>query len=251
MGGMKESANIPTTHITSAQKAGAPLEHSASYLQLKQMFAEGGAFETLMRLVRAKKGESLMQNLHGMLPHDSVEFDELFGHHGLGGEFGNGIGNTLMRANEYMREDPPAVIAKYRSGLPRYADDNGAQLGKHLEEIRACWRDKPSKATEYTDQLETDGAAMKRIGRDIRAFVGKAFAAKKHAAVELLGNSAEGSDLYDVLKAQYDDIQQQYTTVTQQLNDYDAAMDAIESLVCEIEKLGLPKREKPGATPLR
>ncbi len=135
----------PTTQITGA--------HAVLKAMLTELVGKDGAFDTLMQLTRGFHGENLLQLFATELKESSEKYQALFSHHGLGGEFGNGIGSVLMHTRERMaRNDQPEAINNY------------------AERLRWCWRDKFSKATEYTDQSEKAGDAMWRLGRELREY---------------------------------------------------------------------------------
>lgn len=215
---MTQEPHRPTTQVTSAQ--------ALARAQLDTVLGEEGALAVLRRLVNGTKGTRISEALQPALYTPSTgtvdlatigaDYERLFGHEGLGGEFGNGIGNTLMRAKDYIHPVGENVH------LVRYDNDNGMQLPKYLGDIRHCWREKWSKATEYGDRSEVAGAAMQRLGNDIQHY-----ADQQHAQGLLPDTN--------------------YHTVCMQLTEYRAALAAIESLVVAIE--ALPELPRRSSTP--
>ncbi len=120
---------------------------------LAGLVQKDGAFDTLMELVRGGDKE-IRASLATLIDSEHPDFDRLFGHHGLGGEFGNSIGSVLMNMSE---------LGRGQVWSPERLASNAARM-------RHCWSDKLSKATEYTTRAETSGAAMKRFSQDIRAY---------------------------------------------------------------------------------
>lgn len=179
---MNEPAAQADTHIMG--------QRSALREALDTLVEPFGPFATLMQLTRGTNASTNIIMAMGDIIHPASDrHDRLFGHHGLGGEFGNSIGGALM----YVRE---------RMESPRFDGD----YTKLAERVRHCWRDKPSKATEYTDKSENVEQAMRRIGAEIRACVDeRADDAKKQAHMHGL------------------------------LDRYDAALDAINGAVRTIE----------------
>lgn len=149
-------ADIPSKHIYGRAQSGDDEAPCTPYTQLLDAVSEKpySPLSTLMRLVRGEKGESLAQALEPLLPQGSAGHARFFGHHGLGGEFGNSIGQTLMDMRGFLLSSP-------------YDE---ARMLRNLERIRHCWREKWSKATEYGDRSEVAGAAMRRLGDEIQSY---------------------------------------------------------------------------------
>lgn len=160
---------------------------------LDALMGEQGPFESLMRLTRGKTPENLLNTL-GPVVQDSTPdaMDDLLGHQGLSGEFGNGIGMMLLAVQ----------------GRRERTHDDPAALPAHAEKIRYCWRQKLSKATEYTSRSEVAGDAMKRYGREFRAFI----------------------DTHPIPP-------ELHAHISAQLDRYDHAIDAIESFVSAVEQI--------------
>lgn len=181
---MEKNTARPDTHITG--------QHALLQEMLGELLGEQGAFQALMRLTRAGGEESLLTALGPLVrAHAPGRMDDMLGHNGLCGEFGNGIGTALMWAK--ARRDR--------------ADHDPAQLPADMERIRYYWRDKLSKATEYTSKAEVGGEAMKRYGREFRAFI----------------------DTHPVPPALH-------ARISAQLDTYDRAIGAVESLVSTLER---------------
>ncbi|MBA4274910.1 MAG: hypothetical protein C0436_04580 [Alphaproteobacteria bacterium] len=160
---------------------------------LDALVKPSGPFAALMELILGNNASTNMKIAIGdVVDQGSERYERLFGHHGLGGEFGNGIGNVLMRVQERMES-------------PRFDGDYAALA----ERVRNCWRDKRSKATEYTDRSENVEQAMRRISAEIRACVNESGA-----------DAEKQTHMYGLL------------------DRYDAALDAIDAAVRTIESCG-------------